>query len=312
MEKQIGCCSVSRNSGVYISDTSTVTKSKKVNTNDMVYLSGGTFLMGTESEEGFPTDGEGPVKEVTVQPFYIDPCTVTNKQFEEFSSQTGYTTDAEKFGWSFVFYSLVSEQSKKNVAQVVRDTPWWWAVKGASWKHPEGPDSTIKDRMDHPVVHVSWNDAKAFCEWSGKRLLTESEWEFAARGGLVGKRFPWGDNLHPKGEFMCNIWQGDFPKHNSAKDGYLSTAPAKSFPANNYGLYNVSGNVWEWCADWFSTHSKGEENNFEDPLGETKVIKGGSYLCHVSYCNRYRVAARSSNTPDSSTGHMGFRCAADG
>nr|WP_246202602.1 formylglycine-generating enzyme family protein [Virgibacillus doumboii] len=295
-----------------MSDTSTVTKSKKVNTNDMVYLSGGTFLMGTESEEGFPTDGEGPVKEVTVQPFYIDPCTVTNKQFEEFSSQTGYTTDAEKFGWSFVFYSLVSEQSKKNVAQVVRDTPWWWAVKGASWKHPEGPDSTIKDRMDHPVVHVSWNDAKAFCEWSGKRLLTESEWEFAARGGLVGKRFPWGDNLHPKGEFMCNIWQGDFPKHNSAKDGYLSTAPAKSFPANNYGLYNVSGNVWEWCADWFSTHSKGEENNFEDPLGETKVIKGGSYLCHVSYCNRYRVAARSSNTPDSSTGHMGFRCAADG
>ncbi|MFD2044520.1 formylglycine-generating enzyme family protein [Ornithinibacillus salinisoli] len=282
-----------------------IEKTQKANTENMVSLSGGSFLMGTDSEEGFPADREGPVREVNLDPFYIDICAVTNEDFAEFVGDTGYRTDAEKFGWSFVFYLFVTEQANKDVLQVVRDTPWWLVVNGANWKSPEGYGSTISDRMDHPVVHVSWNDAVAFCNWSGKRLPTEAEWEYAARGGLEQQRYPWGNELHPNGDHVCNIWQGDFPKHNSKADGFLSTAPAKSFPANKYGLYNVSGNVWEWCSDWFRTTQ-------EPTNKEGKTIKGGSYLCHESYCNRYRVAARSSNTPDSSTGHMGFRCALDG
>jgi formylglycine-generating enzyme len=289
-------------------------KSDKPVTNGMIYLSGGEFLMGTDSNEGFPKDGEGPVRNVKVNPFYIDPCTVSNSEFMEFVSHTGYKTEAELFGWSFVFNGFVSEEVAKTVTEVVQNAPWWWAVNGAYWKKPEGSDSDIKDRMDHPVVHVSWNDAMAYCNWSGKRLLTEAEWEYAARGGLVQKRYPWGDRLTPGGEHMCNIWQGTFPTKNTGKDGYLGTAPAKSFPANDYGLYNVSGNVWEWCSDGFSPtyYKEGTSDNPKGPAnGNARVTRGGSYLCHKSYCNRYRVAARSSNTPDSSTGNIGFRCAAD-
>lgn len=287
---------------------------KRPNTNDMIYLSGGEFLMGSNHPEAFPEDGEGPVRKVKVDPFYIDSCTVTNAQFAEFVADTGYKTEAEQFGWSYVFHSFVSEKTKKYVIDAVRGLPWWLAVEGACWKSPEGPYSSIEDRMDHPVVHVSWNDAVAYCQWAGKRLPTEAEWEFAARGGLEQKTYPWGDTLRPNGEHRCNIWQGKFPEKNHASDGYLGTAPAKSFPPNGYGLYNVSGNVWEWCADWFSTtfHIDGPRDNPKGPpQGKTKVIRGGSYLCHRSYCNRYRVSARTSNTPDSSTGHMGFRCAAD-
>jgi formylglycine-generating enzyme len=185
---------------------------------------------------------------------------------------------------------------------------------GASWRRPEGPGSDLAGRGDHPVVHVSWNDARAYCDWAGLRLPTEAEWEFAARGGLEGKRLPWGDELTPGGVWRSNIWQGTFPTHNTAEDGYVGTAPVDAFPPNGFGLHNASGNVWEWCADWFhpTFHRNGPTDNpTGPPAGQARVIRGGSYMCHDSYCNRYRVAARSSNTPDSSTGNMGFRCARD-
>lgn len=280
----------------------------------MVYLPGGRFLMGTDSTEGFAADGEGPVREVALDPFYIDACAVTNAQFKEFVEATGYVTEAERFGWSYVFWALVPPRNARSVRQVPQATPWWYPVEGASWRHPEGPYTGIRHRMNHPVVHVSWNDALAYCKWAGKRLPTEAEWEYAARGGLVQKRYPWGDELTPGGVHRCNIWQGRFPEVNTMEDGYLGTAPVDAFEPNGYGLYNVVGNVWEWCADWFSPdfHRKGpRENPKGPPTGEARVIRGGSYLCHASYCNRYRVAARSSNTPDSSSGNTGFRCAAD-
>jgi len=280
-------------------------------TNEMVFIPGGSFLMGTDSQEGFPADGEGPIHRVKVNPFYMDVHTVTNREFMKFVRDTDYVTEAERFGWSFVFYMLVSKDIKRKVKQYVQQTPWWLVVEGATWKHPEGPGSSVNNRMAHPVIHVSWNDAIAYCRWAGKRLPTEAEWEFAARGGLEQKEYPWGDELTPGGRHYCNIWQGEFPYKNTVEDGYLSTAPAKSFPENGYGLYNISGNVWEWCSDWFTTNiqKRGGKDNPKGPdIGKTRVMRGGSYLCHQSYCNRYRVAARTSNTPDSSTGNIGFRC----
>lgn len=280
---------------------------------DMVLLDGGTFLMGTNDQEGFPQDGEGPVREVQLHPFWIDRYAVSNRQFAEFVDATSYVTEAESFGWSYVFHLFVSEQTVASVEHIAGGTPWWLVVSGADWRRPEGPDSSIEDRMDHPVIHVSWNDAMAYCEWAGKRLPTEAEWEYAARGGLVQKRYPWGDLLKPNGEHRCNIWQGKFPDKNHASDGYAGTAPVDAYEPNGYGLYNVSGNVWEWCSDWFSPNalSAARINPQGPSKGTAKSMRGGSYLCHKSYCNRYRVAARSSNTPDSSSGNIGFRCAAD-
>src|SRR6185312_8116943 len=278
----------------------------------MITLAGGGFLMGTDDKDGFPNDGEGPVREVTLDSFYIDKTTVTNRQFAEFIKATGYKTDAEKYGWSFVFYELLPEELKHAHLQTSSQAPWWCVVEGAYWKQPEGKNSDIKERMDHPVVHVSWNDAVAYCNWAGKRLPSEAEWEYAARGGLVQKRFPWGNELNPGGKHFCNIWQGIFPGINTMEDGYLGTAPAESFGPNGFGLYNMAGNVWEWCSDWFSGdfHKTASATNPKGPAnGAAKVIRGGSFLCHESYCNRYRVAARSSNTVDSSTSNMGFRCA---
>ena len=277
----------------------------------MVYLPGGGFLMGADDEEGFPSDGEGPVREVRLDPFYMDCHAVTNEQFAEFVRETGYTTEAEEYGWSFVFYAFLPSKKARRARQVP-DAPWWRAIKKACWKWPEGRGSHVQNRLDHPVVHVSWRDARAYALWAGKRLPTEAEWEYAARGGLEQKRYAWGDELTPEGRHMCNIWQGQFPEQNTEKDGYLGTAPVKTFPPNGYGLYEVAGNAWEWCADWFSPdyHVDGpRENPAGPPEGEARVMRGGSYLCHWSYCNRYRVAARSANTPDSSTGNLGFRCA---
>ncbi|MFL5866397.1 MAG: formylglycine-generating enzyme family protein [Thermoleophilaceae bacterium] len=275
-----------------------------------VLLEAGEFLMGTQDPEGFPADGEGPVRPVTVSPFWIDTVAVTNARFAEFAEQTGRVTDAERYGWSFVFGGLLPDGFPDT--QAAAQAPWWRQVHGACWRHPEGPQSSIDDRLDHPVVHVSWRDARAYCRWAGLRLPTEAEWEHAARGGLVQKRLPWGDDLEPGGEHRMNVWQGTFPSSNTREDGYLGTCPVDAFPPNGHGLHNTSGNVWEWCRDWFdaSFHRDGPRTDPSGPpRGEAKVIRGGSYLCHASYCNRYRVAARSSNTANSSTGNMGFRCA---
>jgi formylglycine-generating enzyme len=307
-----GCCAPGRKNRTQTENPLVTVRFEKNRDQDkMVYIPGGSFLMGTEDGEGFPQDGEGPVREVTVDPFYIDPVAVTNASFCEFADQTGYITDAERFGWSFVFHLLVSDRTAETVVGSVPQAPWWLAVPGADWRHPEGPDSGIDERKDHPVVHVSYRDARAYCSWAGKRLPTEAEWEYAARGGLESKKYPWGDELMPGGEHRCNIWQGEFPMLNTASDGYVGTAPVESYSPNGYGLYNMSGNVWEWCSDWFTERRSGRRNPAGPEKGMTKVTKGGSYLCHDSYCNRYRVAARSSNTPDSSTGNIGFRCVAD-
>jgi formylglycine-generating enzyme required for sulfatase activity len=227
---------------------------------------------------------------------------VTNTRFAAFAKATGYLTDAERFGWSFVFHLFVRPDQRPALAPGPAAAPWWLPVPEACWRAPEGPGSGIGERPNHPVVHVSWNDAMAYCAWSGTRLPAEAEWEYAARGGLVQARYPWGDELSPHGRHRCNIWQGRFPGLNTAEDGYVGTAPVKSFPPNNFGLYEVVGNVWEWTAD-----------RFEAPGAEpgARAIRGGSYLCHASYCNRYRVSARTGNTPDSSAGNTGFRIAAD-
>ena len=280
----------------------------------MVELRSGTFLMGSEDPDARPDDGEGPVREVTVDAFCIDATTVTNRQFAEFADATGYRTEAEAFGWSYVFRGLLPKSRQRKLVRTtdLKAVPWWTAVDGAFWSKPEGPGSSLRGRLHHPVVHVSWNDANAYCRWARKRLPTEAEWEYAARGGFAGKRLPWGDEMTPGGRHRCNVWQGTFPDINTLDDGYLGTAPARSFPPNAYGLYNMAGNVWEWCADWFSANrdvGDARENPTGPTTGDHKVLKGGSYLCHDSYCNRYRVAARYANTPDSATGNAGFRCA---
>jgi len=279
----------------------------------MVALAGGEFLMGSDAQDGYPADGEGPVHAVALTQFRIDPHTVSNDRFAEFILRNGYVTDAERYGWSFVFGGLLPDDFPPTRA--VAQAPWWRQVYGACWRHPEGPASDLVGRGDHPVVHVSWNDALAFCASSGTRLPTEAEWEYAARGGAVGQRFPWGSALEPAGEHRMNVFQGRFPTENTCADGFAGTAPVDSFPPNGYGLHNVTGNVWEWCADWFDPRyylrSPGEDPT-GPPTGTHRVMRGGSYLCHASYCNRYRVDARSGNEPTSSVGNLGFRVATDG
>ncbi|WP_026313349.1 formylglycine-generating enzyme family protein [Actinomadura flavalba] len=263
----------------------------------MIRLPGGTFRMGNDDETANPGDGEGPVRSVTVGPFHIDAHAVSNARFAAFVKATGHVTDAEKFGWSYVFAGLLPPGTARALPAPA-GTPWWRGVPGATWRSPEGPDSTVRGRERHPVVHVSWHDAAAYAAWAGRRLPTEAEWEYAARGGLDQARYPWGDELTPRGHWRCNIWQGEFPHVDTAEDGHAGTAPVDAYRPNAYGLYNTVGNVWEWGGDWWTE-------------GETRVMRGGSYLCHDSYCNRYRVSARTANTPDSSSGNTGFRCAAD-
>lgn len=286
--------------------------SKYPRTSNMVFIEGGQFVMGTD-EPVFVADGEGPARDVTVKSFYLDVHEVSNAEFELFCNETNCKTEAESFGDSFVFDRLLSDETRKTLTQAVAAAPWWVPVKGADWRHPFGLDSDLKGQMDHPVVHVSWNDAVAYCKWAKKRLPTEAEWEYACRSGLKNRLYPWGNNLNPHGEHWMNIWQGNFPQEDTGEDGYTSTAPVTAFPSNSYGLKNMVGNVWEWTADWWTTKHFGSlrENPIGPETGTDKVKKGGSYMCHKSYCFRYRCAARSQNTPDSAAANLGFRCASD-
>lgn len=215
----------------------------------MVLLPGGEFSMGSEDPLAYPEDGEGPVRTVRLDPFWISRTAVSNRDFAEFVDATGYRTEAERWGWSFVFAGLLPDDFPPT--RGVATAPWWRQVEGADWRHPEGPHSTVDGREDHPVVHVSWSDAQEYCAWAGLRLPTEAEWEYAARGGLSGNPFPWGAELEPGGEHRMNVWQGVFPRHNSRADGWYGTCPVTEFPPNGFGLHNMTGNVWEWCADWF-------------------------------------------------------------
>lgn len=310
------CCSVGRRDGLAPPEPSRgdpggfAAGQDRDHASSLVLVPGGTFLMGTDAPT-FPQDGESPAREVEVAPFYIDRYAVDNDRFARFVEATGYVTDAERYGWSFVFHLFLGPGHEDALA--VAAAPWWVQVHGATWRTPEGPGSSLEGRSKHPVVHVSWNDAKAYAEWASCRLPTEAEWEFAARGGLTGKLYPWGDDFTPGGRHRCNTWQGTFPTENTREDGYLGTAPVDAFEPNGFGLYNMVGNVWEWCSDWWTDSPAllPRVNSAGPPTGVAKVTKGGSYLCHRSYCNRYRVAARTFNTPDSSTGHMGFRLARD-
>jgi len=256
-----------------------------------------SFRMGDAFAEGDAC--ELPVHEVRLTPFRLDATAVTTEQFAAFVAATGHVTDAERYESSAVFHLLAAPDA--DVVGPVDGTPWWLNVRGATWRAPRGGSSSATP--DHPVVHVSWHDAAAYAAWAGRRLATEAEWEYAARGGLAGRRFPWGDALRDD----CNIFRGRFP---DAPDGHVGTVAAGAGAPNGFGLRNAVGNVWEWCADWFGPYVPGDDP--QGPSGGTeRVMRGGSYLCHDSYCRRYRVAARTSSTPDSSAGNVGFRCAID-
>lgn len=267
---------------------------------------GGRALVGTHAPL-IADDGEGPTRTKRVAPFRITTTTITNATFARFIAETGYMTDAERLEWSFVFHSDVPKSIAET--QAVVSTEWWRKVDGATWANIHGSDTAAATLPDHPVVQVSWNDALSFAAWCGGRLPSEAEWEHAARGGLGDVRYPWGDNDPDDDTFQpCNIWQGRFPTLNTAADGWRHTAPAQSFEPNGYGLYNMVGNVWEWTAEPFRVKSlKKSALQRRDALRGLKLLKGGSYLCHRSYCFRYRIAARTSNTADTTTPHTGFR-----
>lgn len=245
----------------------------------MIEIPGGSYRMGSEESDVFGEDGEGPVRLVELPAFRIDAFAVSNEIFGKFVASTGYRTDAERYGWSFVFESFVTPQAEILTGRV-DSAPWWLPVRGADWRRPRGPGSNI-DQI-------------------------EAEWEMAARGGLDQAKYPWGDVFTPDGCHRCNTWQGKFPVLDTGDDGYIGTAPVSSFDANGFGLYNVVGNVWEWCADKWSANWVSDAGPVAD---EAKIIRGGSYLCHADYCNRYRCSARSRAVADTSTGHIGFRCA---
>lgn len=281
----------------------------------MIRIPKGLYQIGTNKEDGFPADREGPETIVELAEYLIDETTVTNQEFSQFVKETGYVTEAEKFGWSFVFHYFLEEETK-NKSQLVPNMAWWYAVEGADWLHPEGGNSSISKRMNHPVVQISRNDAIAYCKWAGRRLPTEAEWEVAAKGGTRYDRYPWGEKLLLDNHHHCNIWQGEFPHDNTLADGYANTAPAKHYEPNGYGIYQMIGNVWEWC----SNPARIPLGSFQQISGESfwqqhqtvddqmYATRGGSFLCHASYCKRYRIAARNGNSGMSAANNLGFRC----
>jgi formylglycine-generating enzyme len=308
----------------------------------MAWIPGGTFLVGTNDKQSFPN--ERPAHLVDVQSFWMDEHDVTNAEFAKFVEATGYVTTAERpINWEELRKELPPGTPKPDDDALAPGslvfTPtsepvplndlsaWWRWVKGANWRHPEGPASSIQGRENHPVVQVSWYDASAYARWAGKRLPTEAEWEFAARGGLESKRYVWGDDFKPGGQYMANTWQGVFPIRDSGEDGFVGTSPVGSFPANGYGLYDMAGNVWQWCSDWYRADNHVEaasQNVCRDPAGPAesydpgdpyspkRVVKGGSFLCNPSYCESYRPSARRGTPPDTGSSHTGFRCVISG
>jgi formylglycine-generating enzyme required for sulfatase activity len=306
----------------------------------MVWVPGGDFTMGSDD---YGMDNERPSRRVRVDGFWMDEHDVTNGEFRRFVDATHYVTTAErKPDWEemrkqlppgspkpdenkFVPGSLVFTPPAKAVP-LDNLSGWWKWVPGANWRHPAGSESNIDGKDDYPVVQVSWDDAVAYAHWAGKRLPTEAEWEFAARGGLERKRFAWGDEFRPGGKHMANTWQGQFPVKDIAEDGFAGTSPVKSFPPNGYGLYDMAGNVWQWCSDWYradeharraseiSVNPSGPSSTFDpaDPYSPRRVIKGGSFLCNVSYCESYRPSARRGTPPDTGSSHVGFRCVKSG
>jgi formylglycine-generating enzyme required for sulfatase activity len=308
----------------------------------MKWISGGSFVMGATDTDQLAQQVERPAHGVRVDGFWIDATEVTNAAFAEFVTATGYVTEAEKaIDWEKLKNQLPPGTPRpsddllrpgsmvftppKGSVPLNNVQAWWSWVHGADWRHPEGPDSTIDGREDHPVVHVSWEDASAYSKWIGKRLPTEAEWEFAARGGLESARFVWGDQPFSKEQPQANIWQGNFPDKNTIVDGFLRTSPAKTFPPNGYGLYDMSGNVWEWCSDWWRVdlyrHRVGKGHPVENPTGPPKhfdprnpyeqqrVTRGGSFLCNDGFCSAYRPAGRRGTAFDTGMSHIGFRCA---
>jgi len=300
------CCIPTRTGQTKGSDPISVSGTSALkDASDKVLIPGGDALLGTAAPI-IIEDEEGPIRRKKLRSFLMDAAQVTNSRFRRFVEATGYVTDAERLGNSFVFYAFLPEGVE---TRGVAHTPWWREVKGACWHSPAGAGSNTEGLDDHPVVHVTWNDAKAFAKWAGGRLPSEAEWEHAARGGLGDVRFPWGDRAPDDDAFFpCNIWQGHFPDHNLEKDGYSATAPAKSFEPNGYGLYNMVGNAWEYTADPFRLRSlKKAARRVDRGRQGYKISKGGSFLCHASYCYRYRIAARTGTSPDSSTSHQSFR-----
>jgi formylglycine-generating enzyme required for sulfatase activity len=305
----------------------------------MVWIPSGEFTMGTDDEESYPV--ERPAHRVTLDGFWMDATEVTNRQFAEFVKATGYRTTAERaVDWEQLKTQLPPGTPKPaddmlQPGSIVFTPPaglvplsdvsaWWRWVVNANWRHPEGPGSTVDDKLDYPVVHVSWEDAAAYAKWAGKRLPTEAEWEYAARGGLEKKRFAWGDDFRPGGRFMANTWQGRFPDTDQGEDSFKGLAPVKSFPPNGYQLYDMIGNVWEWCEDWFradthaqaasaglcdNPHGPSESLDPEAPYAKRRVTKGGSFLCADNYCLNYRPSARRGTDWDTGMSHIGFRCA---
>ncbi|MCI9889263.1 formylglycine-generating enzyme family protein [Micrococcales bacterium 31B] len=281
----------------------------------------GVFLMGGADDDANTIDGEGPVRPVFVKAFQLTATHVTNAQFAKFVEATGYVTECEEIGWSYLFAGLLKGDKRKEfMIGHSDDTAWWLAARTVNWRTPQGPGTTWEEFADHPVVHVSLRDAEACAEYYGGRLVTEAEWEKAARGGILHARYPWGNQAigaEGASDWRANIWQGKFPIKNTEDDGFYATSPVTNYAPNAMGFYDMAGNVWDWTADWYSTRWHLNDNpetrtNPKGPgTGQTKVIRGGSYLCHDSYCNRYRVAARTSTPADSSTGHLGFRIARD-
>lgn len=278
----------------------------------LVKIPGGIFDMGTRKST-FPDDLDSPRRKVKVDPFLLSPTAVTNQEYAAFVEDTGYQTVADVMGWSFVFHLLLKQP--QDWPESPPDVPWWRKVDGATWSAPEGPGSTWRGREDYPVTQIAWYDALAYANWAGLRLPREAEWERAARGGLVNKKFPWGNRLVPETGFAMNTWQGDFPYSNSADDGFVGTAPVRTYEPNGYELYNMTGNVWEWVQDYYGervTPGRLPENNPTGPeRGFQRIQRGGSFLCHESYCDRYQVHSRTRNDPDSSASNCGFRVASE-